>query len=61
MSAHVLLSVHLASEETAGLENFLASDDNNALPAEQVFGDVACQAAKQVATSINDNFLLEHA
>jgi len=36
MSAHVLLSVHLASEETCRLENFLAAHDDNALTTEQV-------------------------
>ena len=61
MSGKLLTSVHPASEERSRLEDFLAADHDNSLASEQVFGDVACEAAEQVPTTINDNLLFEHA
>ena len=58
---HSFLSVHLVSEEGARLKDLLAADDDNSLTTNQLLGDDACETAHQVTTSINDNFLFEHA
>jgi hypothetical protein len=58
---HRFLSVHLVSVERARLENLFAADDDDSLAGDQFLGDDACETAHQVTTSINDNFLFEHA
>jgi hypothetical protein len=58
---HFILSVHLVSEERARLENLFAANDDNSLARNQFLGDNACETAHQVTTSVNDNFLFEHA
>ena len=61
MSGHCDLTVHLVPVKTSRSEDLLSAHDDDALAVEQVFGDVACKTAQQVAASINDNLSFEPA
>ena len=58
---HGLLTSELVAEEGAGNVNSLRADHNDALATDELLGNNTGKAAHEVAATINDNFLFEHA
>ena len=51
---------HASSEEGAGENKFLGSDDNDSLSKLKLFGKVGGKSTENVSLGINDNLLFEH-
>ena len=60
LSLH-LLPDELVAEERSGSEDLFAADNNDPLATEELSGNNGCEAATEVTTTVNDNFLFEHA
>jgi hypothetical protein len=55
------LSLESVSEERARDVDFVAADNNDALTGDELLSDDTGETTEHVTTSINDNFLFEHA
>jgi len=58
---HHILTNDLVSLDPAGLEDLLAAHNGDALARQELLSDNASEAALEVASSVNDQLLFEHA
>ena len=59
--SHGVLTVKFVSKEFTRFKDLFASDDDNALTAEEFFSNIACKTALEMGASIYNDFPFEHA